>query len=162
MGTPFASVPGPCHGVDWPLFRFEWYPNHSTYLHDFAIHPGDSLTLNVTATALNSALFSITNHRTGQTDSMALTEKGPLLCGLSAEWIVEDFWGTDGVPLADFGRIAFSDAAWATDTGVTGGVEAARMRGVKEAAGGRAAIECGKEGEEGDEVGCYYQAGEES
>lgn len=109
----------------------------------------------MTATSLSSATFSVTNHRTGQVDSATLADRAPMLCGLSAEWVVEDFWASNGVPLADFGSITFTGARFATDTGVTGGVEAASMDGVKETVGGKTAIECNKVG--GDGVSCVYQ-----
>jgi hypothetical protein len=111
--------------------------------------------MNVTAGSLSSATFSITNHRTGQTDSATLADQAPMLCGFNAEWIVEDFWASDGVPLADFGSINFTEARFATDTGVTGGVEGAKMDWVKEDAVGEAVIECGKVG--GDGVSCLYK-----
>ncbi|KAK4155597.1 peptidase A4 family-domain-containing protein [Chaetomidium leptoderma] len=140
---------------------FEWFPNHSTYLTDFAIRAGDTLTMNITAASLSSAEFAITNHRTGQRDSATLTDPAaaaaaaPLLCGFSTEWMVEDFSASDGVPLVDFGGVAFTGAQFATDSGVTGGVEAAEMAGVKETADGQVVIECEKVG--GDEVTCLYR-----
>lgn len=141
--------------------RFQWSPHHSTSLTDFAIRPNDAVTLNVTAApSLLAATFSVTNHRTGQTDSGTLTSSSetPLICGFSAEWIVEDLWaGGGGVPLVDFGTIAFTETRFATDGGVTGGVAGAAMEGVREKEGAQVVIECGKVG--GDGVSCDYKGG---
>ncbi|KAK3303191.1 peptidase A4 family-domain-containing protein [Chaetomium strumarium] len=133
----------------------EWYPNHSTYLTDFAMLPGDRVTLNLTAPSLSSAAFTLANHRTGQTDRASLTDQQPLLCGFSAEWMVEDFLGSNGVPLVDFGSVTFTGAKFATDTGVTGGVADAGLQGIREKADGPVVVECGKVG--GDSVTCVYQ-----
>ena len=137
--------------------RFEWFPNRSTYLTDFVIRPGDTITMTVVATSLSSATFSITNHATGQKDTATLADQAPLLCGFNAEWIVEDFWGSDGVPLVDFGAVAFSGAVFTTDTGISGGIGGAKMYGVKEKSGGQAAIECEKLG--GSGLTCEYKEG---
>jgi hypothetical protein len=110
--------------------------------------------MTVVATSLSSATFSLTNHATGQKDTATLADQAPLLCGFNAEWIVEDFWGTDGVPLVDFGSLTFTAAVFKTDTGISGGVEGAKMDGVKEKAGGKAAIECEKLG--GSGLTCAY------
>ncbi len=78
-----------------------------------------------------------------------------MLCGFHAEWIVQDFWGSDGVPLVDFGSIAFGGAWFGTDSGVGGGVQGAKVEGVKESEGGEVVIECGKVGGEG--VSCDFR-----
>ncbi len=141
-----------CHGTT----RFGWFPNQATYLPALPILAGDALTLNITAArSLASADFSVTNHRTGQTAHATLADQAPMLCGFHAEWIVEDFWATDGVPLADFGNIAFSAARFGTDLGVGGGVQGAKLAGVKESEGGKVVIECGKVGGEG--VSCDFR-----
>ncbi|KAK4039063.1 peptidase A4 family-domain-containing protein [Parachaetomium inaequale] len=145
------------HSVPAYWAWLEWFPNRSTYLTDFVIRPGDSITMTVMATSRSSATFSITNHATGQKDSASLADQAPLLCGFNAEWIVEDFWGSDGVPLVDFGSVAFTGALFETDTGISGGVEGAKMDGVKEKAGGPAVIECEKLG--GSELTCEYKKG---
>ncbi|AEO64397.1 uncharacterized protein THITE_2142309 [Thermothielavioides terrestris NRRL 8126] len=132
----------------------EWFPSHIQYL-PMSIRPGDAVTLNVTAPTLDSAVFSLTNHRTGQRDVARLTGQAPLLCGFSAEWIVEDFWASDGVPLPDFGSVPFISAQFATDSGVVGGVEDARLDGVKERADGPPVIQCFKTSWEG--VMCAFQ-----
>ena len=130
-----------------PSHRFGWFPAQSTYLTTLPILAGDTITLNVTAArSLASADFSVTNHRTGQTTHATLTDSqgAPMLCGFHAEWIVQDFWGSDGVPLVDFGSIGFGEARFGTDSGVGGGVQGAKVDGVKESAGGQVVIECGK------------------
>ncbi|KAK3292438.1 peptidase A4 family-domain-containing protein [Chaetomium fimeti] len=139
---------------------FQWYPNLSTYLTDFAISAGDSVTMNVSASSLSAATFSITNHNTGKTGISTLADQAPLICGFSAEWIVEDFWDSDGVPLVDFGSIEFVEAMFSTDLGVTAGVEEAKLEGVKEGLAGDPVIECGKLG--GDALTCSYTGGENS
>ncbi|KAH6842710.1 peptidase A4 family-domain-containing protein [Chaetomium sp. MPI-CAGE-AT-0009] len=136
---------------------FEWYPNRSTHLTDFAISAGDSITMNVSATSLSSATFAITNHNTGQTDTGTLADQAPLMCGFSAEWIVEDFWDSDGVPLVDFGSVAFTGATFSTDSGITAGVEGAKLEGIKEGWVGDPVIECEKLG--GDALSCGYKGG---
>ncbi|EAQ84825.1 hypothetical protein CHGG_08839 [Chaetomium globosum CBS 148.51] len=136
---------------------FEWYPSRSTYLTDFSISAGDSITLNVSATSLSSATFAITNHNTGQTDIATLNDQAPLMCGFNAEWIVEDFWDTDGVPLVDFGSVAFTGAMFSTDLGIGGGMEGAKMDGIKEGLVGDPVIECEKLG--GDAMSCSYKGG---
>lgn len=137
--------------------RIEWSPNRTTYLPTVSIQQGDAITLNVTAPSLSSAIFTLHNGRTRTTTVARLAAAGPapLLCGLSAEWIVEDFWASDGVPLADFGSIAFTAAQFATNTGITGGIEGARLDAVRETPGAAPVIECGKTG--GEEVVCSFR-----
>jgi hypothetical protein len=135
--------------------RFEWWPNKPTYLTDFAIHAGDTVALNLTATSLESATFSILNQRTGQIDRATITDEAPRLCGFNAEWIIEDFFASSGVPLVDFGTITFSGTRFVTDTGVQGNVEKARMTGVRESEGEQPVIDCLKMGSE--VVGCSYK-----
>ena len=78
-----------------------------------------------------------------------------MLCGFHAEWIVQDFWASDGVPLVDFGSIVFGGARFGTDSGVVGGVQGARVDGVKESVGGQVVIEGGRVG--GGGVSCDFR-----
>ncbi|KAK4099479.1 concanavalin A-like lectin/glucanase [Parathielavia hyrcaniae] len=141
---------------------FGWWPNSPTYLSDFAMRAGDTVSLNVSAHSLTSATLSLLNTRTGQLDraSMAAVDEAALLCGSHAEWIVEDFWAGHGVPLADFGAITFSGTRFVTDTGVKGGLERARVTGVRERKGAVPVIACRARGVE--VVGCEYRWPENS
>ncbi|KAL2259523.1 hypothetical protein VTK26DRAFT_6780 [Humicola hyalothermophila] len=135
---------------------YEWYPSLTTYLPGtFEIASDDVITLSVTAPTPTSALVSIINNTTGQAWTATLADQAPALCGANAEWIVEDFWDSDGAPLVDFGRIRFDQAAYTTASGGTGGVEDAKMDGVKYGLNGPVVIGCEKTGE-GDGVECVY------
>ncbi len=95
------------------------------------------------------------NNRTGQTETATLTDQTPPLCGFNAEWIVEDFWDSDGVPLVDFGSITFSDAAFTTESGTESGLDGAKMDGVKDVVDGPVVVDCGTVG--GDGLTCFYR-----
>jgi hypothetical protein len=89
-----------------------------------------------------------------------MTEQAPRLCGFNAEWIVEDFFASNGVPLVDFDTITFSGTRFVTDTGVEGNVEKARMIGVRESEDKMPVIDCLKMGKE--VVGCDYKGPRDS
>ncbi|PIL34273.1 hypothetical protein GSI_03048 [Ganoderma sinense ZZ0214-1] len=99
---------------------YEWYPD---YAHDFSgisFKAGDTVEVTVTATSKTAGKATITNKSTGKTVSHSFSGQ-PSLCEYDAEWIVEDFQNNGGlVPLANFGKVEFTNAKAGTQSGSVG------------------------------------------
>ncbi|KAI9458531.1 peptidase G1 [Boletus coccyginus] len=97
---------GPTYGA-W----YEWYPDTSYYFSDFDISAGDVIRATVNVSSPTSGTAMLENLTNGQTGFTQLNSTYPL-CQQNAEWIVEDFQGSDGnmVSLTNFGTVTFTDA----------------------------------------------------
>jgi len=90
---------------------YEWYPDYAYDFSGISFSPNDSVTLTVTATSKTSGTAVITNNSKNQTVTEQLTSSSSL-CGLNAEWIVEDYEvGSALVPLANWGTVTFTGAS---------------------------------------------------
>jgi hypothetical protein len=119
IGTTADVVDGTTHYSAW----YELVPAPETKL-SLAIHPGDRLAASVTV-AGERVTLSLADQTTGQSLSKTLQMYGSDTS--SAEWIAEapsrvtPGGGTQILPLANFGRVTFTDAT-ATAGGHTGPV----------------------------------------
>lgn len=73
---------------------FEWYPFNWTQITNFAVHPGDTVTVLVRYFGLvngaGQASATVTNNTTGQSTTVTLTPPaGVTLAGNCVEWIME-------------------------------------------------------------------------
>ncbi|KAF8452561.1 peptidase G1 [Boletus edulis BED1] len=90
---------------------YEWYPNYSYYFSNLDVSAGDVIRASVTASSATSGTAVVENLTNGQSATQQINSTYAL-CGLSAEWIVEDFEDSNNklVPFANFGEVTFSDA----------------------------------------------------
>jgi hypothetical protein len=100
-----------CAGANRPVYYAWWemYPNPSNQIPGFAVHPGDSISAEVSRVATLYTL-SIVNNTTGQTFS---TTKTAAAANSSAEWVAEAPSQCIVVvcrvlPLANFGTMTFT------------------------------------------------------
>jgi hypothetical protein len=111
------------------LAWYEWFPAVADYFpsSSIAFDAGDSVTLSVTATSNTTGTATIKNNSKNQqvTHTLSTTHA---LCGMHAEWIVEDFIenGTP-VPLVDWGTVTFTNAYATAPNGTTYGADKAAM-----------------------------------
>ncbi|GFF36781.1 aspergillopepsin-2 [Aspergillus udagawae] len=91
---------------------YEWYPDNA-HGFDLAVNRGDVVVVRVESTSPSEGVAIIENQTSGKSVSTTLKAPTPTatLAGQNAEWIVEDFQsGQTMIPLADFGRVAFTGA----------------------------------------------------
>lgn len=99
---------------------YEMYPKRAYLIRNFAVHPGDVISGEVTYTGNRRFQLTLTNLTTART--FTLTQKtGGNVQRSSAEWIVEAPYSGGVLPLADFGTVPFTNAS-ATIGGHTGGI----------------------------------------
>jgi hypothetical protein len=91
---------------------YEMYPHNSVYL-GMAVHPGDTMTGEVSSMGGGTFVLSIQNVTTG--DSFQTTQVSKKAQDSSVEWVVE---GPSNQALSDFRAVSFSGAR-ATIDGVT-------------------------------------------
>lgn len=99
---------------------YEWYPDYAYDFSGIDIGTGDDIKITVTSTSNKAGSAVIENLSNGQsvTQSVTAPASTATLGGQNAEWIVEDFESNGGqVPFADFGKVAFTNAAAGTAAG---------------------------------------------
>lgn len=108
---------------------YEWYPDYAYDFSGIDISTGDDIRLTVTSTSNKAGSAVIENLSNGQSVTQNLSAPSPTatLGGQNAEWIVEDFESNGSqVSFANFGKVAFTNAAAGTADGGsvgTSGVE---------------------------------------
>ncbi|KAH6617757.1 peptidase A4 family-domain-containing protein [Chaetomium sp. MPI-SDFR-AT-0129] len=144
------------NGVATYIPWFQWYPGNHMYLRDTDIAAGDTVWMSVGTNPrdMSTYLFTVGNFRTGAESRMETNNTHVLLCGFTTEFIVEDFWNTDRLPLVDFGNIQFHSAIYEVDGGISGGTEGLKLLEVEEEETGRKPIHCTNNG---DTLSCDYQ-----
>ena len=134
---------------------YEWYPDYAYDFSNFAVKAGDTvrITVKVAANNLRQGTATLENLTTGRSVSHTFGTQSAALCGTDAEWIVEDFESDGGlVPLANFGKVVFSDASAGQAGGSTLGVTGANVIDLKQS--GRVLTSCGVDGTKS--VFCSY------
>lgn len=108
-----------CTGRNRPVYYAWWemYPNPSNQISGFAVHPGDSITAEVSRLAALYTL-SLKNNTTGQTFSI---QKAATAANSSAEWVAEApsqciIVFCRVLPLANFGTMTFTNASATSGT----------------------------------------------
>jgi hypothetical protein len=89
----------------------EWIPSGAVAFDNFAISPGDIITVRCEANSSTSGVCAMKNQNTGMNVSTSMTTpSNASLVGSTAEWIVEDPL-QDGliVPFANFGKVEWFD-----------------------------------------------------
>jgi Peptidase A4 family len=111
------------HGQTTYYAWYELVPDPETRL-NLAVHPGDQMTGKVTVNG-SDVTISLTDRTTGQSVTKTLQDNNPDTS--TAEWIAEapsaetPSGGAQPLPLADFGKVTFTDAS-ATAGGHTGSI----------------------------------------
>jgi hypothetical protein len=119
VGTSSDTVDGQPHYYAW----YELVPAPETQL-NLAVHPGDHMTGKVSVSG-SSVTVSLSDQTTGQSVTKQLQMSNPDTS--SAEWIAEapssvsQDGNTQTLPLADFGKVTFTNAS-ATSGGHTGSI----------------------------------------
>ncbi|KAI3395034.1 hypothetical protein diail_1857 [Diaporthe ilicicola] len=91
---------------------YEWIPDYSYSFSNFDISEGDSIYMEVDASSKTAGVATLENLTTGQKVTHSFSNPPSTLCETNAEWIVEDFEsGNSLVPLANFGKVTFTDAS---------------------------------------------------
>lgn len=136
--------------------RFQWYPGNHMYLRNTDIAAGDTvwLAVGMNSTDMSTYHFRVGNYRTGSESRLETNNTHVMLCGFTTEFIVEDFWNTDRLPLVDFGNIKFQSAISEVDGGIMGGMEGIKRLEVEEEGTERKPIHCTSDG---ISLGCDYQ-----
>ncbi len=103
---------------------WEWYPLPEVQISNFAVSPGDLLTMLLctpSGAGSTSATLFLTNRTSGQSTSFGFNAPaGTILAGNSAEWIVEAPTVNGGQSaIADYGEVFFSVCEAVTVKGVT-------------------------------------------
>ena len=89
---------------------YEWYPDYAYDFSGISFAVGHTVVVSVVSSSKTSGTATITNQSTGKTVSKSITSSSAL-CGVNAEWIVEDFEeGSSLVPFANFGTVTFTGA----------------------------------------------------
>lgn len=99
---------------------YEWYPDYAYDFSGIDIGTGDDIKITVTSTSNKAGSAVIENLSNGQSVTQSLTAPSSTatLGGQNAEWIVEDFESNGAqVSFADFGKVAFTNAAAGTADG---------------------------------------------
>ncbi|RAO65182.1 uncharacterized protein BHQ10_001194 [Talaromyces amestolkiae] len=99
---------------------YEWYPDYAYDFSGIDISTGDDIKITVTSTSNKAGSAVIENLTNGQSVSQSLTAPSSTatLGGQNAEWIVEDFESNGAqVSFANFGKVAFTNAAAGTADG---------------------------------------------
>jgi hypothetical protein len=103
---------------------FEWYPLSEVQITNFAVSPGDMITMLICtsqAAGSTNATVYFTNRTSGASTSVGFNApSGTKLVGNSAEWIVEapTVNGSQSA-IADFGEVFFSVCEAVTNSGAT-------------------------------------------
>ena len=98
---------------------FEWFPNPESEISNFAVSPGDTMYVIVTAFNSMSGQVYMKNQNTGQetVQQFGAPSSDHALQGVNAEWIYEDFSAGGLVPFASFSPVTFSGANAGTQNG---------------------------------------------
>ena len=99
---------------------YEWYPDYAYDFSGIDISTGDDVRITVTSTSNKAGSAVIENLTNGQSVSQSLNAPSSTatLGGQNAEWIVEDFDSNGAqVSFANFGQVAFTNAAAGTADG---------------------------------------------
>ncbi|KAG5919835.1 hypothetical protein E4U61_000534 [Claviceps capensis] len=132
---------------------YEWYPEYSHNWDNFKIKAGDQIKMIVDATTSTSGTASLENLTTGQKVSQNFPKAPVKLCGVTAEWIVEDFTANDHqVPFANFGSITFTNAIAKGDKGSVNPQDA-EIYAIREKDAQSALTSCGARR---GQVSCHY------
>jgi Peptidase A4 family len=113
-----------CAGKNRPQYYawYEMYPAASVQISAFTVHPGDSISAEVSRSGTTYTL-KITNATTGQSFSTTKSQGG--LANSSADWVAEApslcRVSCQIAPLADFGTVSFS-GSYATGNGHIGSI----------------------------------------
>ncbi|KAK4145587.1 peptidase A4 family-domain-containing protein [Dichotomopilus funicola] len=144
------------NGVATYIPWFQWYPGNHMYLRDTIITAGDTVRLSVGTSPrdMSRYFFTVSNYRTGGESRMETNNTHVLLCGFTTEFIVEDFWNTDRLPLVDFGNIKFTSTISEVEGGIAGGMEGLKLLEVEEEGTERKPIHCTNDGVT---LSCDYQ-----
>jgi hypothetical protein len=100
----------------------EWYPNPQVQFSDFSVSAGDTVHVSVKATSKSRGQVVVNNLSKGTSTSTTVSapSESYVLCGMNAEWIIEDPASDNGlVPFASFTDFSFSNCAATTTTGET-------------------------------------------
>ncbi|CAK7206690.1 hypothetical protein SEUCBS139899_009494 [Sporothrix eucalyptigena] len=132
---------------------YEWYPDYAYNFVGFDLHAGDVVTLTATATSSTSGAVLIENETTGKSVTHSFSGESSPLCGLSAEWIVEDYMVAGSlVEMADFGRATFTGCSATESSGVIVGLGNASIYDISN--NGAVMTDCSKTGT--SVVSCAY------
>ncbi|CCE32112.1 related to aspergillopepsin II precursor [Claviceps purpurea 20.1] len=132
---------------------YEWYPEYSHNWDNFKIKAGDQIKMIVDATTSTSGTASLENLTTGQKVSQHFPKAPVKICGVTAEWIVEDFTANDHqVPFANFGSITFTNAIAKGDKGSVS-PQGAEIYAIREENAQSALTSCGARR---GQVSCHY------
>jgi hypothetical protein len=97
---------------------YEMYPRGAYKIKGFSVSAGDTITARVQYLSKNSFRLTITNVTTD--DSFSTTQSSGSAQRLSAEWVMEAPWMGGVLPLANFGKIDFSDCQATSSNGTVG------------------------------------------
>lgn len=90
----------------------EWYPDNLIQFTTFALKAGDRIRMTIIADSASSGTAYLENLTTGQTVSRAFPQGPVSLCLSEADWILEEYdVHSQQVPLIDFGKFSFTEAA---------------------------------------------------
>ncbi|EMD90511.1 hypothetical protein COCC4DRAFT_126638 [Bipolaris maydis ATCC 48331] len=97
---------------------YEGFRYEASYLYNFNVTGGDVIQVNIATTSPTMGHVRLINVSTGNSISVDVTAPpGIFLTGDNAEWIIEDFLAGGCLPLADFGRVVFTNASAKMSTG---------------------------------------------
>lgn len=110
----------------------EWYPTPGVSISTIPVAAGDSVQVSIVADqSMAQGTVVIDNLSTGVSDSVIVSSPGPSnnICGMTAEWIVEDPGGALGnlAPFAHFSPVNMLKCAAATTTDAQANVDGAQL-----------------------------------
>ncbi|ESZ98638.1 hypothetical protein SBOR_0978 [Sclerotinia borealis F-4128] len=93
---------------------YEWYPADTQVIDLGTLTAEDVISVNLTTTSFNKGTIVMENKSTG-TSFTKIVSSTNTLCGVSAEWIMEDLSiDSSSIGLANYGSVVFSDAVATT------------------------------------------------
>ncbi|KAB8301237.1 hypothetical protein EYC80_003124 [Monilinia laxa] len=95
---------------------YEWYPAATEVIDLGSLSANDIISVNLTTSGFNTGTVVMENKSTGKSFTKTISSD-KTLCGVSAEWIVEDLSiDSSDIGLASYGSVTFSDAIATTSS----------------------------------------------